>query len=309
MKITCDRAQMLAAFTIAASVAPSRSPKAVLQGVKIDVGPDGAVLTATDMELGVRVEVPGVVVDVPGSALLPVQRFGSLLRENADARLRITADQQGITVKGERSSWKMPGGNPDEFPSLPPGREDRCTIVSSRLFHELVRRTLFATETESSRYALGGVLLEFTNEKITAVGTDGRRLAKMEGLATTVGDHHSNDTTTIVPSRAMQLMDRGLTDSEGEVISFVDELHTVIGAGAAKQLQRLGVFAHIDADFLQDRVGIVLEQRQPLIAQHAVLGNLAHDVGHEARGARGARGREAPRRRHADLQRYPSRTL
>ena len=42
---------------------------------------------------------------------------------------------------------------------------------------------MFATDNESSRYALGGVLLELTADKITAVGTDGRRLAMMEGPA------------------------------------------------------------------------------------------------------------------------------
>ena len=44
----------------------------------------------------------------------------------------------------------------------------------------MIRRTIFATDNESSRYALGGVLLEMAADKIIAVGTDGRRLAKME---------------------------------------------------------------------------------------------------------------------------------
>ncbi|MDP6722346.1 MAG: DNA polymerase III subunit beta, partial [Pirellulaceae bacterium] len=50
------------------------------------------------------------------------------------------------------------------------------------------------------------------------VATDGRRLGKMEGPAQSVGDHGSSDTMTIVPSRAMQLMDRALSDGDAEIM-------------------------------------------------------------------------------------------
>ena len=51
--------------------------------------------------------------------------------------------------------------------------EQRFHEVPVRFFRELVRRTVFATDTESSRYALGGVLLEMHAEGIIAVATDG----------------------------------------------------------------------------------------------------------------------------------------
>ena len=61
--------------------------------------------------------------------------------------------------------------------------------MPARFFREVVRRTVFATDNESSRYALGGVLLELTADEITAVATDGRRLARQEGPAKSVGGH------------------------------------------------------------------------------------------------------------------------
>ncbi|MFM9068873.1 MAG: DNA polymerase III subunit beta [Planctomycetota bacterium] len=239
MKITFDRNQMVAAFSIAASVVAARSPKPVLLNVKMDATPDGVLLTATDLEVGVRVDVQGVTVEQPGSVLLPVQRFGNLIRENSDERLQLTSDGNGTTVKGQRATLKFPSGDPEEFPNLSVSREDRCHTVSPRLFHELARRTLFATETESSRYALGGVLLEFGDSKITAVGTDGRRLAKMEGLATMIGDHGKEGSTTIVPSRAFQLMDRGLTDGEGDLQITARNNDIVVRKGGITFFSRL----------------------------------------------------------------------
>jgi DNA polymerase-3 subunit beta len=82
---------------------------------------------------------------------------------------------------------------------------------------ELVKRTLFATDAESSRYALGGILLEFDEATVTAVGTDGRRLAKMEGPAQSVSGHPKSGNSTIVPTKAMHMIERALSDSDAEV--------------------------------------------------------------------------------------------
>ena len=217
MKITCDREQFLNAFMTAATVAPSRSPKPILRNVKLDVTSEASTLMATDMEVGIRIEVAGIEVQKPGTVLAPVSLLGSILRESSDEKLVIEADAKGTTVRGERSEFKLPAENPDEFPSVIEFTEEAFQEVPARLFKELVRRTLFATDAESSRYALGGVLLEMSPDKIIAVATDGRRLAKMEGPAIAVGGHETGDAMTIVPSRAMQLMERALTDSDAEI--------------------------------------------------------------------------------------------
>ena len=217
MKITFGRESLLSAFQTAATVTPSRSPKPILQNVKLEVERDLAIITATDMEVGIRIEVPGIEVDKPGSVVLPVGRFGSILRESTDEKLLIETDAKGARVKGDRSEFKLPGANPDEFPKVASFEEQKYHEVPARLFKELIRRTLFATDTESSRYALGGVLLEMDDEKITAVGTDGRRLAKMEGPAMSIAGHSTGEATTIVPTRAMQLIDRALSDADAEI--------------------------------------------------------------------------------------------
>ena len=56
MRISCNREQLAAAFQLAASVAQQRSPKEVLQNVKIDATGDRVTLMATDMETGIRID-------------------------------------------------------------------------------------------------------------------------------------------------------------------------------------------------------------------------------------------------------------
>jgi DNA polymerase-3 subunit beta len=217
MKVTCDREALLAAFQTAAAVVPTRSPKPILQNIKLEVSDAGAILLATDLEVGIRIQVPGIQVQVPGSAILPLSRFGSILRESSDATLRLEADGQATTVRGERSEFKLPAENPQEFPAVADFTDTAFHELSARLLREMIRRTIFATDNESSRYALGGVLLEMGPDKIIAVGTDGRRLAKMEVPARSEGGHQSGDTMTIVPTKAMQLIERAISDADAEI--------------------------------------------------------------------------------------------
>src|SRR5262245_46321681 len=100
MKITCNREKLLHAFQTVAAIVPARSPKPILQNVKLEVVAGGATLMATDLEVGIRYETSGVEVETPGAAILPVQRFGSILRESSDATFRIEAGADGTIVRG-----------------------------------------------------------------------------------------------------------------------------------------------------------------------------------------------------------------
>ena len=217
MKVICDREKFLAAFQTAAAVAPSRSPKPILQNVKFDAKDNLGTLIATDLETGIRAEVTNIQIEAPGSVVLPLGRFSSILRESSDVTLRIESDGQAIQVRGERSEFRLPAENPDEFPNVSPFTETKYHEVPARLFREMIRRTIFATDNESSRYALGGVLLEMTADQITAVGTDGRRLAKMSGPAKSIGGHTTGESTTIVPTKAMHLIERAISDADEHV--------------------------------------------------------------------------------------------
>lgn len=217
MKVTCERDKLLAAFQTASAVAPTRSTKPILQNVKIEAHDHSAVLIATDLEIGVRVEIPDLQVEAPGSAILPTGRFGSILRESNDKVLRLESESQGTLVRGERSEFRLLGEHPDEFPTVATFNETAYHELPARLLREIIRRTAYATDTESTRYALGGVLLELAEDSVTAVGTDGRRLAKMTVPARAVGGHATGDAMTIVPTKAMHLIERALTDGDAEI--------------------------------------------------------------------------------------------
>jgi DNA polymerase III subunit beta len=217
MKIVCNREQMLHAFAAVASVAPARSPKPILQNVKLEVTPEGATLMATDLEVGIRHNVPVAEVEVPGAAILPVTRFGSILRESNDESFRLENDGHTTIIKGQRSQFRLSGASPAEYPPVAGFDELSFYEIPARLLRELIRRTLFATDNESSRYALGGIKFECDGETMTTIGTDGRRLATMKGPISSQGEPATLGDATIVPAKSMQLVERNLADDDSSV--------------------------------------------------------------------------------------------
>ena len=239
MKVTCEREKLLHAFQTAASVAPTRSPKPILQNLKLEVTAERAILMGTDLEVGIRIDVPGIVIEVPGSVVLPIARFLSILRESSDEKLEMESDGRKSQVRGQRSEYQLPSENPDEFPVVTAFEEEKYHEMPARFFRETIRRTVFATDNESSRYALGGVLIELTGEGITAVATDGRRLARQEGPAKAVGGHQSGDRTTIIPTRAMQLLERALADNDENIQLAARDNDVLVKSGRATIYSRL----------------------------------------------------------------------
>lgn len=212
MKIKIDRESFFKVFQLASAVAPNRSPKEILMNVKLEAGKE-SFLTATDTEVGVRLAVPNVTVESAGAVILPVGRMNLILRETNCDTLDIEVDGTKIKISGPNSKFELQGQNPDEFPEVNRFDSKSYYEVDAKVLKELIRRTLFATESESSRYALGGVKLEMEDDTMIAVGTDGRRLAKMEGKMTSVGNP-TNNGSTIVPSKSMQLIERMLPNDE-----------------------------------------------------------------------------------------------
>jgi len=239
MKATCQRDKLLHAFQMAASVAPSRSPKPILQNVKLEVTADGAMLMGTDLEVGIRVAVEGFAVEAPGTVVLPRDRFGKILSESSDEKLDLQSDGGKVLVRGQRSEFQLPSENPDEFPSVLAFEEQKYHEMPARFFREVIRRTVYATDNESSRYALGGVLIEFSANGLTAVATDGRRLARQEGPAKSVGGHVSGDSMTIIPTRAMQLLERALGDNEENIQVAARENDVLVRSAGATVYTRL----------------------------------------------------------------------
>ncbi len=217
MKATCHRESLLSAFQMVSGVVPARSPKPILLNVKMIAKKDGVTLLATDLEVGIRCKVDGVEVASVGEIVLPTARMIAIMRESSDDVFEIHCVEGKTYIRGGRSRFQLPAESPNEFPEVPDFVEEKYHKVAGVLLRTMIRRTVFATDVESTRYALNGLLVELEGNRISLVGTDGRRLAVMRGTGVAVGGHNTKDFTPVVPSKAMNLLDRTLQSDDEEI--------------------------------------------------------------------------------------------
>ena len=127
----------------------------------MSVTSSGVELVGTDQEMAIRYSVSGVTTSSFGDALLPTQRMSSILRELQDEQLELTIDEQNITLKAASAKFRLTSEDPREYPPVPQFSDENYFRIPAPVFRQMIRRTTFATDTESTRYALGGLLLEF----------------------------------------------------------------------------------------------------------------------------------------------------
>lgn len=217
MKVQCHREGLLAAVQLAAAAVPARDLKPVLANLKMIVEDERCILLATDLEQGLRIELRGIESKKAGQALLPAGRLQAILREATDEEIGIEADSQTCLVKGSVNEFEMGGEDPAEFPDVPQFTDEKSHEIAGGVLREMIRRTLFAAAAENPRFALTGVLWEFEGKIVRLVATDGRRLALAEGEATNHGAGDTKGQAHVVPTKAMQLLERNLQEADEPV--------------------------------------------------------------------------------------------
>src|SRR5947208_3250981 len=116
MKALCRREGLLAACQLASAAIPSRDVKPILKNLKAVAGDGRCTLMATDLEIGVRLDVQGLTIEEAGEAILPAAKLVAILREARDDELQIDANDQACIVRGRTLEFEMPSDDPAQFP-------------------------------------------------------------------------------------------------------------------------------------------------------------------------------------------------
>ncbi len=256
MKVVCDREALLAALQTVAGVVPSRTPKTVLQSIKASASEDIR-LFGTDLEIGIQSRVQPTHVEEPGELLLPAARTIAILREMRDDEVTLTATASGTRIEGTRSHFELTTEDVADFPAVPELKGDRFHRIESEVLRALIRRTVFATDPENTRYALGGILTEMEGEEVRFVATDGRRLALMQATGEPVNGHSTEGITAVVPAKAMQLVERQLVGEKEPTLVTIEENRAIFATSRATVVTNLlqGRFPNYQAVIPKSRTG------------------------------------------------------
>ncbi len=203
--ITLQANELRAALAAVGAAVPSRSPTPVLTNVRIGDG----LMSATDLE--VRIDTA---LDYHGDAILvPHARLVAILGASVGAEVTLEPKGTQCVVRIGRGEWTLPTGDAAEFPTWEPTGLQPVTRLPADEFCRAVRAVEHSTDTESSRYALGAVLVDVADGVVNFVATDGRRLS----VAECEHDLAVDDGQTLVPSRVMAILGRLASGSEDSV--------------------------------------------------------------------------------------------
>jgi DNA polymerase III subunit beta len=225
MKVICNRGALLEALTVTSNVVQARTPKPVLQCVKVTAADDRLTIAATDLEVAIRYSDTQVQIEQPGETLVPADKFRDIVRESVDDTLSIevSTDKDGAggtfaNIRGQDSHFKIFTQKSSEFPPVPDFEGEADFELTGGQLKGLIGQTLFAAAKESGRYNFNGVLAVTSGKKINFISTDGRRLAMAKGEL--LADHLPKEgAKVIIPAKALNLIDK-LVDDPEEMVGF-----------------------------------------------------------------------------------------
>jgi DNA polymerase-3 subunit beta len=194
--ISLSTRDLKAALAAVAPAVPARSPRPVLQNVLLS----GAVLSGSDGDIRIDAAIS---YDGP-ALLLPKDRLQAIVANATGDEITLVPNGTSCIVRAGHGEWTLPTEDPAEYPAWTPTNAKSVTRLPADQFVRAVRGTVFATDNESSRYALGAVLVEVRGDTVTLVATDGRRLSSFAAEH----DLAVDDSQTLVPARAMGIISR-----------------------------------------------------------------------------------------------------
>jgi DNA polymerase III subunit beta len=200
MEFTVSKADLVRELNLSQGVVEKKSTIPILSNVLMEARGDQVVLTATDLELGIRCSCPARV-RKEGAGTIPARRLAEYVRllPDVDVNVKFLENQWASVVCG-RSRTRIAGMSRESFPELPAIPSLLAEVPASELA-ALIGRTVFAISSEESRFSLNGGLLVLKEKGLAMVSTDGHRLAYVETRQEQPGVQ--SNYRALVPRKAM----------------------------------------------------------------------------------------------------------
>lgn len=193
MEITVKTKDLLQELTLAVLVADKKSTLPVLSCVLMEAhkpalpGEEGRLsLVASDLDQFIQLSLPAEV-KKPGKTVIHLKKLADYTRlvESDDMSLKTT--DSWATISAGKSKTRMALLSAESFPAAHP-EPGTPWLLPARAFAAAIERTIFAVESTSTKFTLNGCLMEFSQEGLRVVSTDGHRMcvadvACKQGLA------------------------------------------------------------------------------------------------------------------------------
>lgn len=228
MKFEILKDELSKALSAVSKVVSTRPQIPVLSNVLIEAKKEGVVLSATDLEVGMRIEVAAKVIE-EGVVTAPARMLFELVTNISAGKVEVALVKESLVIQAGGLKSKLQTIGAEEFPRLPDlvGREGIKFAATS--FSERVGQVAFASAKDALRPVLTGILLETEEGEVRLVATDGFRLA----LAKLTGEGKVERARFLVPSRAIVEAARLFTEGEVRLVELSQNQVALVSEGTA----------------------------------------------------------------------------
>ncbi len=237
MEFTVSRADLVRELNLSQGVVEKKTTIPILSNILVEAERDRIVLTATDLELGIRVSCPARIKKA-GAGTIPARRLLDYVRLLPEADVVVkTLDNHWASIVSGRSRTRIAGMSRESFPELPV-MPPVLAEMPIGVLGAMISKTIFSISTEESRFTLNGALMVLKKGGIVMVATDGHRLAMVESTEELPGV--TGAYRALLPRKAMMELQKLAGDSDpAAVVRFSgDENHLFFELGERLLLSR-----------------------------------------------------------------------
>jgi DNA polymerase-3 subunit beta len=236
MELKIDRESLLKPLQLVIGVVERRQTLPILGNVLLKAANNQLSITATDLEIEMvtHMLLPG---NDKGETTLPARKFMDICRALPDeALLTINVDGERATIRSGKSRFTLSTLPAAEFPNIDSFDTNLEFKIPQNQIKRLIDQTHFAMAQQDVRYYLNGLLLEFSDNLIRAVATDGHRLALCD-IEADIGATEIQQ--IIVPRKAVMELSRLLDNSEVPVTIQLGSNHIRLSTGEMSFITKL----------------------------------------------------------------------
>lgn len=177
LEFTIDKPRILNPLLLLSGVVDKKQSLPVLSNILLQFIANRLLMRATDLEIEMTaaLECP---LSTEHAVTIPARKLLDIIRSLDDsAPIKFTHKENYFLIQSQRSRFKLQTLPADDFPIGKTEANIVDTSVQRRQLQPLLQMTYFAMSHQDVRVYLNGLLLEFDNDSITAVATDGHRMA------------------------------------------------------------------------------------------------------------------------------------
>lgn len=192
---------------------PVRTPMPILENFLFEINDGLLTVTATDLEISIRSSI-NVAADENIKMVIPAKLLYDIVRSLSETQIHFqTESNSKLKLSTDKGIYNLSFSSSEDFPSIAEVSKEKEILINGSELKKSIDQTSFAMSKEDMRPAMTGTLLEFSDEGLRFVTTDGHRLVKYVNKKIT----SKKNEQYIIPERAISVLSKQLSDSDVKI--------------------------------------------------------------------------------------------